>query len=501
MKTTAVLGLDALPYWYIGKLREWGQTPHLNKLLENAGALECIPPITPSSWPSIMTGVNPGKHGVFSFHHVDRASRQRRLVSSLDLEHPRVHEILSFNGIENIMVNPIPDYPIIPVKKSVIISNMFFTPRPSSHPREYYERYFRGVEGLGEGNYKEFIVKYVGAIEDMLVEDNGRHGFVWLTLNFPDHEFHKNPRLLDNPAVSAEVWRGIDRLAKYLLDNFDNVFLVSDHGFRFFNFRVSINDILYNHGFVVLAKKDEEVALHDALAQQKGIRTRRVRVPAKLYRLVARLGLEPQARRVFRFVARLYSRLTGGELVPRTGMPIDYHRSKAYMPESGMYGVYIFDDDVGRDEVYRILREYKGLRIWKTEELFSGPFTGRGPDIVVVGDHERGYSLGPARVVGTIYVKTKYHTHDLWGVFGARTSDGFLEESIRGGLFRNTIVAPLVLCSTGVPVSRHSDDLELIEKMCPGRVETAVYTGKFQVVKSIFKARQKITSRKRMVNS
>jgi len=174
---------------------EWGQTPHLNSMLERAARLECIPPITPSSWPSIMTGVNPGKHGLFSFHYLDRTTRERRIVSSLDLEHPRIHEMLAFNGVGNIMVNPIPDYPIIPVKGSVVISNMFFAPKPSSHPRGYYERYFSGIQGYSEDNYRLFIEGYVEALEEIILDDKGEHPFIWFTLNFPDHEFHKNPGL------------------------------------------------------------------------------------------------------------------------------------------------------------------------------------------------------------------------------------------------------------------------------------------------------------------
>lgn len=486
-ESVGVLGLDALPYWYIDKLREWGQTPHLLSILENTVKLECIPPITEASWPSIMTGVNPGKHGVFSFFHVDRKSRERRLAHAWDLEHPRIHEMLSFSRMRSIMVNPIPDYPVIPVKNSIIVSGMFFNPNPSSHPREVYEKYFKDYERERDENYNEYFKDYVEALQG-LIDDEGDVDLTWITLNFPDYLFHKKPELLKTPKHASRHWKLVDSLAKQLLVRYDSVYIVSDHGFRMYNYRVNVNDILYRHGLVVLSEMDEERPLVDMLTRQKGGSTRKVIVPRTLYMVVARLGLEPLARRVFGVVSRFYERVTGVKPIVRSGYSIDYMRSKAYMPEGGTYGVYIFDESVSSDEVKSTLTKYRGLKAWSADEVYDGPYIDRGPDIVVVGDHERGYVLGPARIMGTVYLKTKYHSHDLWGVFAARTSDGGVEEAIRNRYLKNTVVTPLIMCRMGVPVSKYSDDLRLVDELCGRKVETIDYNMKFKIVKRLLKA-------------
>lgn len=485
MATTAgVLGLDALPYWYVEKLREWGQTPNLLSILESAASLECIPPITEASWPSIMSGVNPGKHGIFSFFHVDRASRERRLALAWDLEHPRVHEMLSFNKRKSIMINPIPDYPILPVKYSIIVSNLFFNPSPSSHPLRIYEKYFSGINADRDQDYPAYILEYLEAVRGLL-EEEGEVDLAWVTLNFPDHLFHKKPELLKSPSHASRIWKKIDKLAGQMLASYDDVYIVSDHGFRMYDYRVNVNDILYRHGYVVASQEDEEKPLVDMLARQKGARTKKVKVPKSLYMIIARLGLEPLARKAFPAVARIYERITGVKPVVRSGYSIDYKRSKAYMPEGGTYGVYIFDGTVSKQEIIEVLRKYRGIKVWDSLEVYKGPYTIRGPDVVVLGEHEKGYVLGPARIMGTIYLKTKYHSHDLWGVFAAKTGDGTIEDAIRGRTFKNTIVAPLIMCRLNVPVPKHSDDLSTLSSICGRRPEVADYTGKFRILKRL----------------
>ena len=50
-------------------LRE-GKLPNIARLLKDAGRatlMSSTPPLSPIAWASIITGVNPGKHGVYDF--------------------------------------------------------------------------------------------------------------------------------------------------------------------------------------------------------------------------------------------------------------------------------------------------------------------------------------------------------------------------------------------------------------------------------------------------
>jgi predicted AlkP superfamily phosphohydrolase/phosphomutase len=70
-----VLGLDGATYDLLRPWFEQGELPNLRHLVERGATGELatvIPPYTPVAWPSIMSGKNPGKHGVFDFMYRDR---------------------------------------------------------------------------------------------------------------------------------------------------------------------------------------------------------------------------------------------------------------------------------------------------------------------------------------------------------------------------------------------------------------------------------------------
>ena len=67
---TLILGLDGADWRVVGPLLNSGQLPTLRHLMERGshGTLaSTIPPSAPSAWTSMVTGVNPGKHGTFDF--------------------------------------------------------------------------------------------------------------------------------------------------------------------------------------------------------------------------------------------------------------------------------------------------------------------------------------------------------------------------------------------------------------------------------------------------
>jgi len=66
----AIVGIDGATFDILRPLIEQGECPHIARILQEgvAGDLESEkPPITPPAWTSMMTGVNPGRHGVYHF--------------------------------------------------------------------------------------------------------------------------------------------------------------------------------------------------------------------------------------------------------------------------------------------------------------------------------------------------------------------------------------------------------------------------------------------------
>ena len=72
-----VIGLDGATFTWLRPLAASGRLPTLSALMASgaSGCLESIiPPHTGPAWPSMITGRNPGKHGIFYFERYDVAS-------------------------------------------------------------------------------------------------------------------------------------------------------------------------------------------------------------------------------------------------------------------------------------------------------------------------------------------------------------------------------------------------------------------------------------------
>jgi len=132
----AVLGLDGLSWDFLQTLIDYGVFTEVKYILTKSfkSILHAYLPSSFPSWSSILTGVNPGKHGIFSFDYLDKQTLTQRLYTTLDLEHPRIHEMLAMNKVPCIMLNPIPAYPMIPIRNVKMISHMFFTPKTTYYP-------------------------------------------------------------------------------------------------------------------------------------------------------------------------------------------------------------------------------------------------------------------------------------------------------------------------------------------------------------------------------
>ena len=70
MRRTVIIGLDGMPFGLIKNLAGNGAMTHTNRLIEEGTFRQMassIPEISSVAWSSIITGVNPGEHGIFGF--------------------------------------------------------------------------------------------------------------------------------------------------------------------------------------------------------------------------------------------------------------------------------------------------------------------------------------------------------------------------------------------------------------------------------------------------
>ena len=95
------VGLDGFDYFLAQKWIEDGELPNLRQVV-TVGDLypleSLVPPLSPAVWTSILTGKNPGYHGVFDFTLFDRRKKSVELLEEFTRKVPNIFEILSLVG-------------------------------------------------------------------------------------------------------------------------------------------------------------------------------------------------------------------------------------------------------------------------------------------------------------------------------------------------------------------------------------------------------------------
>ena len=97
-----VLGLDGATLRLVQPWTSNGSLPNLARLMREGsfGTLHStVPPTTPLAWPTIFTGCDPGKHGIFGFYKRNDGTYEWSKSSRLDLSRPAVWDILGAQGL------------------------------------------------------------------------------------------------------------------------------------------------------------------------------------------------------------------------------------------------------------------------------------------------------------------------------------------------------------------------------------------------------------------
>jgi predicted AlkP superfamily phosphohydrolase/phosphomutase len=142
----AIVGLDGATWDLAGPFMEAGDMPELRRLTARgaAGVLRSTtPPVTFPAWSSFMTGVNPGKHGIFDFTRRLPGTYEIAFVSSRDRRVPTIWQLLSDAGRRVAVLGVPTTYP--PEAVNGIVVGGFDSPVATGidgsfvHPRAFYD--------------------------------------------------------------------------------------------------------------------------------------------------------------------------------------------------------------------------------------------------------------------------------------------------------------------------------------------------------------------------
>jgi predicted AlkP superfamily phosphohydrolase/phosphomutase len=108
------IGLDGGTFDLIDPFIKEGHLPHIKKLIDGGARAtlnSVILPFTPQAWGSFMTGVNPGKHGVFGFKQKADSDYSFQFVNNRSLKTKTLWNILSEMNKKVILINIPMTYP------------------------------------------------------------------------------------------------------------------------------------------------------------------------------------------------------------------------------------------------------------------------------------------------------------------------------------------------------------------------------------------------------
>lgn len=109
-----IIGLDGACWKYIDPWLDAGELPNLKELIKNGsrGVLRSsIPPVSSVAWPSIYTGTNPGKHGIFDWQWISTDKKDLIFASGSEVQSIAFWTIVNEYGKKVGIINVPMTYP------------------------------------------------------------------------------------------------------------------------------------------------------------------------------------------------------------------------------------------------------------------------------------------------------------------------------------------------------------------------------------------------------
>lgn len=385
-----VIGLDGVPFGLLRRLAEMGIMPNLKTLLATMHLHKMkasLPEISAVSWTDFMTGVNSGTHGVFGFTDFKPGTYSLRFPNFADVKAPTLWDKLGEKGKRSIILNQPSTYPARRINGALVSGFVAVEFEkavwPASHiaplrkmnyqvdidtlrSRQDAEFFWADLQRTLDGRAKAldyFWNEEWDYFELVITGTDRLHHYHWSAGQDPGHAYHG--RFLDYyRQVDGLVGKIASRLER--LGRGDALYMLSDHGFTGIDQEVYLNAWLIEQGFLQF-KSDTPQGLEDiapgtrafALDPNRIFLNREGRFPA---------GAVKDSER-HRLGEEIADKLAGLE-----------HRGR------------------------KVVR-----RVFDAREVYSGPLTGLGPDLIVLS--EPGFDLK-----GSVKKKEVFGRSDLQGM-------------------------------------------------------------------------------------
>ena len=363
-----VIGLDGVPYGMVVELARRGVMSTMARLMD-IGRIHrmkaSLPEISSVSWTDFMTGTNSGTHGIFGFTDFKPKSYAVRYPNFLDVKAPTIWERLGAKGKKSVVINQPSTYParriegvlisgfvalelakaVWPMSYRAVLEQMGYQIdvdilKCRESPEVLWQELAKTMAG-GQKALNFFWEEGWDYFEYVVTGTDRLHHFLWRAYEDPSHPSHQS---------FLDFYRQIDRLigkivAAYhkLTGTYAGFYIMSDHGFTGIEQEVYLNAWLEKNGYLKFIKAEPE-SLEDIHGRSRAF------------------ALDPN---------RIY--LNYRNKFPKGSVDRTARRS--------------LKEDIAA-KLGKL--EYQGRRVVRevvmAERIYSGPQTGKGPDLIVVGE-------------------------------------------------------------------------------------------------------------------
>jgi len=392
-KRVVIVGLDGVPFGLIENFTDNGLMPETKKLIENGLFVpmeSSIPEISSVAWSSMITGKNPGEHGIFGYTDIPQGTYRLSFPNFNNLKAEPFWQI--YGREKSIIINVPATFPVKPLNGIHISGFISLDLKRSVYPESL-------IQKLSEFNYRidvdaskahQSIDMFLNDLDKILKARIAAYRFLWreedwqtfmLVFTGTDRLSHFLWDAFEDEdhayrLAFIEHFRQIDGVIGEIADNLsdeDVLVLLSDHGFELLEKEVNINFLLKENGFLRLKPESE-------------------RNYADIESGTQAFALEP---------ARIY--IHSKDKYPRGSV----EKSEYQKVIEELISIFKDLEDGGK----RIIKE-----IFQKEEIYRGSFLDQAPDVVLIPN--QGFNLKASLKANELYEKTifsgKHTQHDAF---------------------------------------------------------------------------------------